>query len=132
MVVKETEDPQNSPVLYSPTPLTNPIMATPSLIKTMLGHNPYSSLGTTASSVWKFYYAQVLCLFPSIHYCWSKLNTLKEKVSIYTYIQYFHSGTFLLLYKCDNNLKDSPMNPVWKLESLKKNKLYSFTLPAET
>lgn len=32
----------------------------------------------------------------------------------------FHSGTFPLLYKCDNNLKDSPMNPVWKLESFKK------------
>ena len=100
-------------------PLTHPITATPSLIKTMLGHNPYSSLGTTASSVWKFCYAQVLCLFPSVHYCSSKLNTLKEKVHMTV-----HSATLLLLYKCDNNPKDSPMKPVWKLESFLKNKLY--------
>lgn len=92
-------------------PLTHPITGTPSLIKTMLEHNPYSSLGTTASSVWKFYYAQVLCLLPSIHYCWSKLNTLKEKVSIWPFT--------LLLCFCYINVIITPRILLWnKSENL--------------
>ena len=116
VVVRETEDPKNCHVMSTLSNPTHPPYhphSPPS--KQCRGHNPHNSLATTASSVWKFYYAQAFCLFPSIHYCWSELNTLQKSINMT-----FHSATFLLLPKLDNSPKDSPMNPVRKPEPFKK------------